>query len=190
MIVENNQNHEMARAFIGIPVDEQIKLELITNVSQFNLSGRIVPKEYLHITLFFIGNIKISIIPQLIQNLSKIPPNLHPFQAEVYGLGAFPSIAQARVIWAGIRDGSEMMIKLYQLVLDQIKVTGIFVKEKENFYPHITLMRRKKPEQLLFSSEHLDLTTRHWTINSFNLYRSHLTQKGAFYEIIHSFSLE
>lgn len=177
----------MARVFIGIPIDDQIKLELTTKLNKFNLSGRIIPKEYLHITLLFIGNIGTNIIPQLIQNISKATPLIRPFQAEVYGLGAFPSIAKARIIWAGIRDGSEMMIKLYQVVLDQIKLTGIFVHENKKFYPHITLMRRKKPERLPFSSEQLDLTTRYWKVNSFNLYQSHLTQEGALYEIIYSF---
>ena len=70
--------------------------------------------------------------------------DLHPFEAQIRGLGAFPSVARPRVIWAGVLDGAPEMIELARRVDTALAALG-FAREERPFSPHVTLGRVRRP---------------------------------------------
>ena len=181
------------RVFIGIPVGCKIKSILSIVKSAVNCNPihiKWIPPENIHLTLSFLGNIRVENIPHLIESLEKkITSN--DFQLTITGTGVFPSSKSPKVLWLGISKG------LDELILLQIQVEKSVREFKDNyenntFTPHISIARIRmlhtKIDVLPFLSSvyfPIDLD-----VNSISMYESKLLPEGAQYSIINTFPLK
>ena len=180
------------RVFIGITIGRQIKSILPIVKSAVNCNPihiKWIPLENIHLTLSFLGNIRVKDIPHLIESLEKkITSN--DFQLTITGTGVFPSSKSPKVLWLGISKGIDELISL------QFQVEKSIRKFKENyqkitFTPHITIARIRrlhaKIDVLPFLNSvysPIDLD-----VNSISMYESKLLPEGAQYTIINTFPL-
>src|SRR5207245_7151093 len=99
-----------------------------------------VAPESLHLTLKFLGRVREARTPELAVALTRATAGLTAFEANVAGLGAFPSPARARVIWAGVGRGTDALVELAGRVDAALAALGV-EREPRAFSPHVTLGR-------------------------------------------------
>ncbi|MBI2157172.1 MAG: RNA 2',3'-cyclic phosphodiesterase [Candidatus Rokubacteria bacterium] len=105
-----------------------------------------VAPENLHLTLKFLGSVDETGLAALTSALTSAVTGLAAFDAEVIGLGAFPTPAHPRVLWAGIADGAGALVDVAGRVEAALAALG-FPPDERPFSPHVTLGRLREPRR-------------------------------------------
>ena len=191
---------ERIRSFIAIELPREIKYELAQLGSNLMDARHPFVKwvdfENVHLTLKFLGNVPGNQITEITEAMKEAVYGISPFRLEVSGLGAFPEMAQPRVIWVGISGETGKLLDLQQRVDSKLVPLG-FARENQSFVPHLTLARvrdnaslgdRKDLGQLLTSTKFESRC--HITVNSINLMKSQLRPEGPVYSRLFTVSLQ
>ena len=133
------------RTFIAIDIPENIKDSIELYVSP--LKGERakitwVKSGNVHITLKFLGEIPEEKVPEIYKCLEKCVKGLKPFEVEITGAGGFPDMRRPRIIWVGLKKGTDELKKLANSIDDELSNLD-FEKEKRGFKPHLTIGRVK-----------------------------------------------
>ena len=107
----------------------------------------------------------------------------HPaFDLDVHGLGAFPSRARPRVLWAGVTAGAAESAALAASVDAALAALG-FARDGRAFAAHVTLGRVREPRANLRLAPALASTEDfgRQRVARVSLMRSELSPKGARY---------
>jgi 2'-5' RNA ligase len=99
-----------------------------------------VKPEIMHLTLFFLGDTRIDVLPDISQKLRKRLMNCSAFFLTLKGLGAFGR-PMPKVIWVGVDFPEEL--KVLKDEIDDALLEFGFSDDKPNFNPHLTLGRVK-----------------------------------------------
>lgn len=98
---------DQIRSFISIDLEDGRILSEVDSVvsTLLSLGGdlKAVERDNIHLTLKFLGNMDLAKIADLKSALAKV--NFSPFQLEIKGAGAFPSLGRMNVIWVGLGEG-------------------------------------------------------------------------------------
>lgn len=150
------------RLFVGVPVSVACAEELRQTARELakaaDAAGQrirwVAPANY-HVTLKFLGWVKPEAEPALRERIGAALAGATKRRFRVAGLGAFPRVTSARVLWAGVEDGSGLA-ELAGAVDEAAAELG-FAVEKRPFHAHVTLGRAKKVadvQAMLVDSEH------------------------------------
>ena len=125
-------------------------------------------------------------VPNVASALNQLPRHAGPLDAELCGLGAFPPARRARILWAGVGEGTEGLKTLTHAVETLLEPQG-FPREDRPFVPHLTLGRARRPT-------HLDLTGTDtpalpFPVRTVHLVESRQTSQGVTYETIAEYPL-
>jgi 2'-5' RNA ligase len=137
---------ETTRTFVAIAVPEPLGRELAalqallaTEIPGFRWPD---PLSF-HITLAFLGDVHNNELADLCDAVNVATGSFAPFELHVQGLGAFPTVARASVIWAGIVGPNlKSLMDLREAVVDAISEVGRRPADMR-FHPHVTLGRMK-----------------------------------------------
>lgn len=174
------------RIFIAMDVKDANSISNMLKVQRDILNhakgARPVSKEQLHFTLLFIGEINNSMLNSIIDRMNSI--RFEPIHVEYKGVGAFPSISDARIVWVGVDDNSASRLKgLAGRVEDAMRPLGF--KSDKGFTPHITLLRIKDRvrDQALIStiSKYKDTYFGNDLLDEIKVKKSDLLPNGAVY---------
>ncbi len=94
------------RSFIAIEIPDPVKYSLQNLQKKLSASGikASFPKpENLHLTLKFLGNIGLDDLEVLKKSMEKAVAGILPHRLFASGVGVFPSVKHARIIWSGIK---------------------------------------------------------------------------------------
>lgn len=131
------------RCFIALEIPGEVQKALARVMSSANLSTdngfRPVRFGMIHITLKFLGDTSLLLIPALKRGLSEIVSGTPPFEVLVKGVGAYASWDHPRTIWAGLIFPPEL--KIIASKVDQMCALLGFPSEKRPYSPHLTLAR-------------------------------------------------
>jgi 2'-5' RNA ligase len=177
----------MVRSFICVEIKKSevvAQIEELTSKIRFD-GVRPIKSNQLHLTLKFLGEVpdaQIRTIKQAIQTIE-----FPSFDISLEGMGCFPNLNYIRVVWIGIKQGSENLKQLAELVEEKLNPIG-FPKEKRRFSPHLTLGRIKKLRNadkkqltaIIQNSKTISIGDQ--VIDELILKKSTLTPKGAIYE--------
>jgi 2'-5' RNA ligase len=111
------------------------------------------------------------------------------------GIGAFPSLARPRVLWAGLEGDVDGLRELQAKLETGLSALG-FPREERAFSPHMTLGRvrdRARPAEIQQMSQALRTVTlpaSSFTASSLVFFQSTLTPKGPVYREIGVANLE
>lgn len=187
------------RLFFAVPVPPAARArvgELIERVQADVGDGkariRWVRVEGLHLTLRFLGPTPEDRVPPLRASADQIAAREQPFDVQLSGGGAFPSLARPRSLWVGVRDGSERLANLASALTDAAGDCGL-VLDTRPFAPHLTIGRtdgvRLGPvaaRALEHAADGLDVR---FTADRIVLFRSLLGGGPARYEPLHEATL-
>ncbi len=178
------------RTFIAVEIPEKERKPiwtLITEQKKKNLPIKWVEFQNLHITLKFLGEIDEKKLERMIPLLSTISGKTKSFKMSLENIGCFPGIRNPRVLWVGVIQGSDELIKLAIDIENELYKIGI-KKEEKKFHPHLTIGRIKTPcnvDDII----NQPIKTNQFDVKEFILFKSTLQPSGPIYEKLKKFPL-
>jgi len=190
-------NDKKIRLFIAIELPKTVQKEIHTLQNALKKTYqdiKWVNPQNIHLTLKFLGYVEKEKIGKIIECLNKLTKEFNAFNISLdRKINAFPEIKYPRVLWVGIDEGKDKVIRINQRLEDELEKID-FKKEEREFTPHLTIARIKnfKSKQGLIDK----LTTlslekeQSFNVSKLTLFKSTLTRKGPIYEIEYEVSLE
>ncbi len=177
----------MVRSFICVEInDSKVVKHIEESLTKIRFEGvRPVKSFQLHLTVKFLGEVAESRIASIKQTIQSI--EFSPFEISLTGMGCFPNLNYIRVVWIGIKEGSNNLKQLASVIEEKLNPLG-FPREKRGFSPHLTLARIKKirnPDKKELRDIIQSLKEKFYgiqMIEEFILKKSTLTPKGPIYE--------
>ena len=172
------------RAFIAIDLPSNIKAEIskIQDKLKTNLARvHWVKAQNLHLTLKFLGEISPEQLEAINRIIDKVSQTTVPFKIKLDDLGAFPDLHDARIIWIGIKQDTQLK-QIVQLLETKIGDMGI-TKEKRGFSAHITIGRIKSGKELKPADLEKELNLE-FDAREITLFKSTLGSSGPIYTVL------
>ena len=180
---------ETIRSFVAFDIDNQQVLarlgEAQDTLSRSGADLKLVEPQNIHITLRFLGDITQSMVDRIGQEMQSI--TFKSFDVEIKGIGAFPNLRYAKVIWAGIQGGGEELSRIFGQLEPRLRLLG-FAPDSKGFSPHLTIARmksgRNKSELAKAITEMSVFEFGKVQAESLRLKKSVLTPRGPIYSIL------
>ncbi len=180
----------MPRLFVAIPFSKSVKDRLEQVPTPDTRDLRRVPRESLHLTLHFLGEINREQQARAADALSRV--EAESFSLALAGVGSFPNHRAARVLWVGVAENPSLSA-LHLRIGEALQAAIGFQPESRAYAPHVTLARAKSPvssatvEQFLKRNDPFDGTI--MDVREFCLFSSELTARGPRYTVETTVSL-
>jgi RNA 2',3'-cyclic 3'-phosphodiesterase len=179
---------ETFRTFVALEINQQVRAKLGEAINLLRQSAppvKWVKPSSIHITLAFLGETDSGLTEEISRRLYKGVTAIEPYPFSVGGLGSFGG-NRPRVIWCGIRDGSDRITNLRNLVANSLRPIG-FKPDERPFRPHLTLGRVRKPSPApgltkLLKEDGLGFEAGISLVEKITYFRSTLTPSGPIYE--------
>ncbi len=132
------------RSFIAFDIENASVIQRLVEAQRLLVSTqahlKIVKPENIHVTVRFLGNISEDMVEKIYEKMRET--TWKPFKFHIKGLGAFPHLRYPRVVWAGIREGSDQLRGVFDELEPNLRKLG-FAPDTKGFSPHITIARVK-----------------------------------------------
>jgi 2'-5' RNA ligase len=149
-------------------------------------SFRWTPASNAHLTVRFIGSIEREVVDRIADRIGAL--ELASFELALGGLGTFKRGRLVRVVWLGIRSGTEAASALAAQVEAECTRAGL-VAEVRPFQAHLTLARARHRDGSELQPLPPPPVLGPWRATELVLYSSHLSKAGALYEPIRTMPL-
>ncbi|MGQ9460111.1 MAG: RNA 2',3'-cyclic phosphodiesterase [Candidatus Bathyarchaeaceae archaeon] len=177
---------ETIRSFIAFDIDSELVLKRLSEAQNMLMNTgadlKLVNPQNIHVTMRFLGNISPPMVDSIHEEMKKI--SFSPFEIELKGLGAFPNLKYARVVWAGIRKGADNLRDIFNQLEPRLRKLG-FKPDPKGFSPHLTIARvktgRHKAELIKCVEDMADYEFGIIKADCLRLKKSVLTPKGPIY---------
>src|SRR5262249_39165298 len=103
--LQSTMDMETYRLFIGAELPEDVKAELVASQARLrraNLPVAWVAPEAMHLTLRFLGDTSVALIPELCAAIRTAVAPYHAMELRLSGTGAFPNDRRPSVVWIGV----------------------------------------------------------------------------------------
>lgn len=175
----------MSRYFLAIELPESLQESLSLIRPPQGPGIKLVAPRQMHITLHFLGELSTNQVESLTTSLSVF--EVEPFPLTVSGLGTFPTRKSPRVLWAGLKESSELL-DLHHGLGELLKYTLEFEPEDRPYHPHITLARLKtQADPAVVEAhrrEHSELKLSSFTVTCVTLFESSMGSSGYEYRAV------
>ncbi|HWC13382.1 MAG TPA: RNA 2',3'-cyclic phosphodiesterase [Actinomycetota bacterium] len=183
---------ERIRLFVAarIPSDRLDAVAALVEDLRDKLSNaRWTPPANQHLTLKFLGSTPVDRLGAIEKVCTMVASSHAPARMSLTDLGAFPSRTRIRVLWIGVDDPAGLLAAVAGDLDRSFESLG-FPSEGRAYQPHLTLARFKMPIPLKSGFPSVDTTgIEPFDVNEIVLYRSHVSPKGARYEVLCAFPL-
>lgn len=183
------------RLFFAVPLSGRIREITGEHIESFPITDppwRWIPPENYHLTLKFLGEVDDKLLPSLGGAASKAASAAKPFTIKFGEFGGFPSLSRPRVIFYRVEEGTEDLAELAGSLEHELEGLG-FERERRPFRAHLTLARIKRPLPAPLRERLRNIPplppSANQEVSDFVLMRSHLSRRGATYEVVETFPL-
>jgi len=176
------------RAFVAVFPPPEVRREALAWAGHLPSGDRVrwTRPENIHLTLKFLGDVRVEALDGMRAALGKVCAEHAPFDAALAELGAFPSARRAKILWLGVGAGSDRLRSLAADVDDALAPLG-FEREKRPYVPHLTIGRvRGHPLNLDLPS---GVEGSGFRVGRVELTESTLAAEGATYRTVGDFAL-
>ncbi len=134
------------------------------------------PPEHWHITLAFYAAVEPWRLDELTPKLAHAAERSEPFRLALNGVGCFPDVSRAKVLYAAVDDPTATLPALAERARNAATTTGIEVT-RERYVAHVTLARANRAiEASRWMRALTELFTPSWQVDEIALVQSHLGQ--------------
>jgi 2'-5' RNA ligase len=152
-------------------------------------NARWTTPENQHLTLKFLGSTPVDHLDAVCRTCEMVASGHAPAELRLTDLGAFPTRSRVRVLWVGVDDSSNVLQAVAK-DLDRAYESIGFASEGRDYSPHLTVARFKLPVPLKSGFPSIDTSgIGPFSFDELTLFRSHLSPKGARYEVVKTFPL-
>jgi 2'-5' RNA ligase len=180
------------RTFIAVPIPDAVAVFLRQVQAQLQSLGRNirwVATQNIHLTLKFLGEIDPIRIPAVAAQLDSAAGSIPPFAIKARGVGVFPNLRNARVVWVGLAGDIDRLIAIQATLESGLESIG-FSREARGFHAHLTIgrtLRRIDARTLDAALEPLsDATSDAFPVDRLTLFKSMLKPAGAEYTSLYT----
>ncbi len=165
--------------FVAVVPPEEVTddLDAFLDVRREHAPFRWTAPDQLHLTLAFLAAVPDRALDDLIDGLGVAAGRRAPFTARIAGGGAFPDVATAKVLWAGLdadASGRDQLDRLAAGARAAAGRSGVAV-DGQRFRPHLTLARLGRPQEVTRWVRLLDAYAGPaWSVDRVALVASHL----------------
>ncbi len=182
----------MNRLFIAAEIPDKILEQIIRIRNEIypDADVRWEKKEKLHLTLKFLGDVNVDLIPDLKSSLEDILNSFNKIELKFSHFGMFYFKRKPRILWLGLNYPPELF-DIYSRINSEFIKFG-FEKEKRKFNPHLTILRIRGNENIGSLKKFLDvkIDLPEFDLTSIILFKSTLMPGGSIYEKLESFELK
>ena len=185
--MESSGKQKTQRLFVALKLPEDLLARLEALKPEFPELPW-TPRNTLHLTLRFIGNVPEDDVPGIRTALRSVRAGC--FFLRVRGVGIFAQSRRA-VLWAGLEPSSDLLA-LKRRVDAALEGGPALAPDPGRFAPHITLsrIRKNRPATLRrFVDEHAGTDLGEFHVTLFALFRSQLTPGGAIHSLKEEYPL-
>ncbi len=178
----------MIRLFVAVAIDDEDVAEALEDLQREVPGARWTPRENLHLTLRFVGQVTEPVADDLDAALCGVVGA--PFEIEFGGVGAFDEGGRPRAIWAGVRESEPL--KVLQGRCESAARRAGLPREPRAYRPHVTLAYLKDaPVEKVarWIQTHNLREIPPLTVRAFGLYSSVLTSAGSYYRLERAYPL-
>lgn len=171
----------MIRLFAALAIPDEIGVGLARRQHGVE-AARWSPRESLHLTLRFFGDIREDLARDLDAELVAL--RAQPFEITLAGVGAFGEGPDIHVLWAGV-EASEPLSRLAKACESAARRVGL-KPETRVYRPHVTLAYTRHPdpaEVAAWIQANNLLKSPPIRVESFGLYSSFLGSEQAHYRL-------
>lgn len=169
------------RLFIAVAADEEVRAEAAAAVARLKRAPgdfRWVDPRDMHVTLRYYGERPEADIPGIEASMRAAAAQAKPFEL-VYGkVGAFDSYENPRVVWIGVREGTEALKGIAQ---------SLARDDERPYSPHLTIGRNRRetvePGFVAALRAETDIALKQ-SVTKLSLYASRPAPFGHAYEIL------
>ncbi len=179
-----------------LPPEEALEhLDDFLSVRRDAAAFRWTLREQIHVTLAFLEQVEDRQLDDLVERLTRAARKRHAFPTRIAGGGAFPNVAKARVLWAGLELDDVARTELDRTATGAraaASKAGIDV-DGQRFRPHLTVARMGRPTGVTEWVEVLDAYAGPtWQARELALVASYLGEgprKRPRYEVVETFPM-
>ena len=177
----------MIRLFAALALPDEIAAGLARR--QDGVPGaRWRPREALHVTLRFFGEVANDVAADLDAALAELAGE--PLELTLAGVGQFGDGDHMRALWAGVEENAALR-RLAERIETRARRAGL-EPEKRRYRPHVTLAYLKHADPLKVAAwEQANnlLKSPPFAVERFGLYSSWLSQDGSRYDLERDYPL-
>lgn len=159
-----------------------------TLLVQAGADVKLVETENIHVTMRFLGDLSSGLVDKVFEEMKKV--QFTPFKIQLKGVGVFPSLSYPRVVWVGIREGTNELRSVFEQLEPRLQGIG-FAADEHGFSPHLTIARvrsgRNKAQLADFVKQNAELDFGTISGECLRLKRSVLSPKGPTYSTLKEF---
>jgi 2'-5' RNA ligase len=173
------------RLFAAVVPPLELREEIAALVSRAGsgVATRWTPAENLHLTLAFLGEVPPDRLPPVQRAAASAAESATRFDLELQGLGAFDSLARARVLFLRTVGGESQLAALAARLVAELPAE-LRPQDRRRFSAHLTLARPRtppRPDELAPLLEALKDRTFRFSADAIAVVESRLSPQGATY---------
>jgi 2'-5' RNA ligase len=183
------------RAFIAFKLPGLITTDIQAiqeKLAGYRFKVRWVKADNIHLTLKFLGDVDVHIIEAVSACVAEAVNGMRPFQLAASGIGVFPNIKRARVVWIGLSEQVKALNELQKSIDINLAELG-FSRERRQFKGHLTLGRSKGTIDAANLAEALEefrtFKSKTFIVDRVTVFRSDLKSSGAVYTELREIAL-
>jgi 2'-5' RNA ligase len=128
------------------PELKQLLGKMKRTLADKDVEARWTSPDLWHITIQFLGPLPEERRKELLQVMPRWRPDLQNLTLRLHGVGGFPTLEQARVLWLGVQENRQLQ-ELRAGLGAFLRAQG-FPSDEREFHPHLTLARLRNPRSI------------------------------------------
>jgi 2'-5' RNA ligase len=179
-----------ARLFVAVEIGDESRTRLCGLQERLRDTGfraRWVAAAQFHITLCFLGSVRVSRVPEIQAVIAAALSGVGAFGCALRGAGWFGRRQAPRVLWAGVGEGADVLITAQAGIAEGLQNLGLEL-ETRDYTPHVTLARIRSPRPCRTLANRLEeeqaTNLGRFEVERIVLMRSELTPKGPTYGVV------
>ena len=180
------------RMFVAVIPPERVveDLEEFVGPRRGEVPFRWTQPDQWHLTLAFSSEVPDRSYDDLVDRLGRAARKRHPVEARIAGGGAFPNVARAKIVYAGVETDAEELRRMATGARAAGTKSGAG-GDGGRFHPHVTLARSGRPIEATRWIRVMDAYRGpSWTATELVLVESHLGEgprRRPRYEVVETF---